>query len=142
MKYKLFLPTFFILFSLRVFSQNSLSADIVVSVNDVIWTKTEIAVSFRGSDKAWNKFMFKVMKKNIDALTDDGKSGTCRVKFIVDTTGKVSDVEALNMKGSVLARIVVDAIATGPKWIPAQQNGRVVRAYKEQPVTFTIENSR
>ena len=42
------------------------------------------------------------------------------------------------MKGSVLARIVVDAIVNGPKWIPAQQNGRLVKAYKEQPVTFTI----
>lgn len=139
MKYKLFILAFFILFSLAVSSQNSLSADTVVSVNDVIWTKTEIAASFPGGDEAWNKFMFKVLKKNIDALTDDGKSGTCRVKFIVDTTGKVSDVEALNMKGSVLARIVVDAIANGPKWVPAQQNGRVVRAYKEQPVTFTIQ---
>ena len=72
--------------------------------------------------------MFKVLKKNIDALTDEGKSGTCRVRFIVDTSGKVSKVEALNMKGSVLARIVVDAIVNGPTWIPAQQNGRLVKA--------------
>jgi len=142
MKYKLFFLAFFIFFSLAVFSQNSLSADSVVSVNDVIWTKTEIEASFPGGGEAWNKFMFRVMKKNIDTLTDEGKSGTCRVKFIVDTTGKVSNVETLNMKGSVLARIVVDAIATGPKWIPAQQNGRRVKAFKEQPATFTIENSR
>ena len=142
MKYKLFFLAFFIFFSLAVFSQNSLSADTVVSINDVIWTKTEIEASFPGGDEAWNKFMFRVMKKNIDALTDEGKSGTCRVKFIVDTTGKLSNVEALNMKGSVLARIVVDAMITGPKWIPAQQNGRRVKAFKEQPVTFTIEESR
>ena len=110
-------------------------------------------VSLKNNDLAKESVLFiyadgpkpgsdEVLKKNIDALTDDGKPGTCRVKFIVDTTGNVSDVEALNMKGSVLARIVVDAIANGPKWVPAQQNGRVVRAYKEQPVTFTIENSR
>jgi protein TonB len=136
MKYKLFLPAFFILFALPAFSQNSLSADTVVSMNDVIWTKTEIEASFPGGEEEWNKFMFKVLKKNIDALTDEGKSGTCRVRFIVDTTGKVSNVEALNMKDSVLARIVVDAIVNGPKWIPDQQNGRLVKAYKEQPVTF------
>jgi hypothetical protein len=52
-------------------------------------------------------------EKNIDTLTDECKSGTCRVKFIVDTTGNVSNIEALNMKGSVLARIVVDTSAVG-----------------------------
>ena len=98
------------------------SADTVVSINDVVWTKTEIPASFPRREEAWDKFMFKVLKKNIDALTDEGKSGTCRVKFIVDTTGKVSKVEALNMKGSVPARIVVDAIINGPKWMPSQQN--------------------
>src|SRR6188474_3282672 len=99
MKYKLIFLTLFIFFSLPAFSQNSLSADTVVSINDVIWIKTEIEASFPGGEKEWNKFMFKVLKKNIDALTDEGKSGTCRVKFVVDTTGNVSHVEALNMKG-------------------------------------------
>ena len=51
MKYKLFFLAFFIFFSLAVFSQNSLSADTVVSINDVIWTKTQIAASFPGGEE-------------------------------------------------------------------------------------------
>ena len=63
MKYKLFFLAFFIFFSLAVFSQNSLSADTVVSINDVIWTKTEIEASFPGGGEAWDKYMFTVLKR-------------------------------------------------------------------------------
>jgi protein TonB len=41
------------------------------------------------------------------------------------------------MKGTRLAKISVNAIKTGPKWIPASQNGHTVAAYRLQPVTLT-----
>jgi protein TonB len=40
------------------------------------------------------------------------------------------------MKGTKLAEVAVNAIRNGPKWIPAQQNGRQVNAYRLQPVTL------
>jgi protein TonB len=42
------------------------------------------------------------------------------------------------MKGTKLAEICVNAIRKGPKWTPAEQNGRKVKAYRKQPVTFQI----
>jgi protein TonB len=66
--------------------------------------------------------------------------GTCVVRFIVDKTGTVSDVQATTMKGTKLAEIAVNAIRKGPKWIPAQQNGRYVNAYRIQPVTLQNPN--
>jgi len=30
-------------------------------------------------------------------------------------------------------------IKAGPKWVPAKQNGHIVRAYVQQPVTFQIQ---
>jgi hypothetical protein len=36
------------------------------------------------------------------------------VEFIVDTADKVSDVKALTMRGTDLARIAVNAIKKGP----------------------------
>ncbi|HEU5365127.1 MAG TPA: energy transducer TonB, partial [Hanamia sp.] len=62
------------------------------------------------------------------------------VRFIVDKTGTVSDVQATTMKGSKLAEIAVNAIRKGPKWTPAQQNGRFVNAYRLQPVTLQNPN--
>jgi ribulose 1,5-bisphosphate synthetase/thiazole synthase len=61
--------------------------------------------------------------------------GTCNVRFIVDKTGHVSNVVALTMKKSRLAKIAIDAIENGPRWKPAQQNGKFVNAYRVQPVT-------
>jgi protein TonB len=43
------------------------------------------------------------------------------------------------MKGTKLAEIATNAIRKGPKWTPAQQNGRYVNAFREQPVTFTLQ---
>ena len=71
-------------------------------------------------------------------LAQENKSGTCHVRFIVDTDGSVREVSALTMKGTKLAEISVEAIKKGPSWNPAMQNGHVVTAYKEQPITFTI----
>jgi protein TonB len=142
MKYKILFPAFLLFISLSAFNQTTASADTLSDGNEVIFTRAEINPSFPGGEKAWTKYIRAVIEKNIDSLIDDNKSGTCRVKFIVDKEGNVSNTEALTMKGSVLAGIVVDAIANGPKWKPAQQNGRVVKAFKKQPVTFTLKESR
>ena len=104
---------------------------------DKVFTKVEIEASFKGS---WGSYVKKEIEAHIDELTDAGESGTVRVRFIVSKDGTVSDVEALTMKNSKLAEVAVNAIRKGPKWTPAQQNGRFVNAYREQPVTFTIQD--
>ncbi len=105
---------------------------------DTVYSKEEIDASFPGGERQWNLFIKLKIEQKIDKLTRDNRSGTCRVRFIVDKEGNVSNVEALTMKGSVLAEVVVNAIKSGPKWNPAMQYGRPVNAYREQPVTFTI----
>jgi periplasmic protein TonB len=113
---------------------------VVAEDEDKVFTKVEIEASFPGGDGGWARYVRKAIEANIDELTDAGESGTCRVRFIVSKDGTVSNVEALTMKGSKLAEVAVNAIRKGPKWTPAQQNGRHVNAYREQPVTFTIQD--
>ncbi len=113
---------------------------VVAEDEDKVFTKVEIEAKFPGGDGAWARYVKKAIEGNIDELTDAGQSGTCRVRFIVSKDGTVSNVEALTMKGSKLAEIAVNAIRKGPAWTPAQQNGRMVNAYREQPVTFTIQD--
>lgn len=113
---------------------------VVAEDEDKVFTKVEIEASFPGGDGAWGRYVKKAIESNIDELTDAGESGQCRVKFIVSKDGSVSSVEATTMKGTKLAEIAVNAIRKGPKWKPAQQNGRAVNAYREQPVTFTIQD--
>ena len=58
------------------------------------------------------------------------------MKFIVNTDGSISNIEATTMQNTHLAEIAMNAIRTGPKWIPATQNGKTVAAYRLQPVTL------
>jgi protein TonB len=103
---------------------------------DKVFTKVEIVASFPGGPGAWSKYVQKAIMADIDEFTESDY-GTCVVKFIVDKTGKVSQVEATTMKGTKLAEIATNAIRKGPNWTPAQQNGRYVNAYRLQPVTLT-----
>ena len=106
---------------------------------DSTFIAVQIQAAFPGGDEGWIKYVKRAVENNVDELTEAGESGTCRVKFIVDKAGSVSEVEALTLKGTKLAEIAVNAIRKGPRWTPAQQNGRFVKAFREQPITFSID---
>jgi type I site-specific restriction-modification system R (restriction) subunit len=99
----------------------------------------------------WTRYITREIERNIDELQDDGRSGTVVINFIVDKEGNVSDVHALPCEeakvgnclspNSKLAEISVNAIKKGPKWVPAQLNGLVVKSYKRRPVTFNLSNN-
>jgi protein TonB len=106
--------------------------------DNTVFTKVEVEAQFPGGEAKWNQFVQREVERHIDDLVEDGQAGTCEVQFIVDKEGNVSNVEALTMKGTVLARIATDAIRRGPKWIPAIQNGRQVKAWRRQKITFRL----
>lgn len=106
---------------------------------DKIFTKVEKEAEFPGGAKAWAKYVSEAIQRQLSEFTESDY-GTCVVKFVVDKTGKVSDVTATTMQGTKLAEIAVNAIRKGPRWVPAQQNGRYVNAYRLQPVTLKNPN--
>ncbi len=112
----------------------------VISQNDTIpnkvFTKVENEAAFPGGQDAWVKYISTAIQASMDSLTEKD-FGTCVVKFIVNTDGKISNVEATTRKDTRLAEVAMNAIRTGPKWIPASQNGKTVAAYRLQPVTLT-----
>ncbi len=105
-------------------------------VDNRIFNKVETEAAFPGGESAWAKYITSALQKEMPALKQEGKSGTCTVQFIVDGDGKVSDVKALTMKDTKLSEVAVKAIKNGPDWLPAMQNGIKVKAYHEQPVSF------
>ena len=105
-------------------------------VIDSVFTRKETEASFPGGPGEWTEYITHQIQRNLKKLTAKDY-GTCIVKFIIDKEGNVSDVEASTMQGSELAKIAVNAIKKGPKWIPAVQYGRPVNAYRLQPVTIS-----
>jgi len=116
--------------------------------NNKPFVKVEIEAEFPGGNGAWFKYISKEIYRNLDELQEDGKSGTVITQFVVDSDGIVSDVKVLPCNevsvsnclsnNSKLAEIAVAAVKRGPKWKPAVQNGRLVKAYRRQPITFKL----
>jgi hypothetical protein len=110
-------------------------------VPDMVFTKLEQTATFPGGESAWLKYISRVITQNGNELTANRDNhGTCKVRFIVDENGKVSDVHATTMKGTKLAEVAVNAIKQGPDWIPGKQNGHIVNSYLIQPVSFALND--
>ncbi|MGH2646306.1 MAG: energy transducer TonB [Ginsengibacter sp.] len=120
----------------NVHAQTKKSAEDTAHSDEITLSKVEVEASFPGGDAAWANYITNKIQNNQGSF---GKNdyGTCIVKFIVDKNGNISFVEATTMQNTRLAKVVVRAIAKGPKWIPAQQDGKFVNAYRIQPVILT-----
>jgi periplasmic protein TonB len=115
---------------------------------EIIQEVVEVEAEFPGGTKAWVKFVSREIERNMDELQEEGKSGSVIAVFIVDREGAVSEVRILpceqtgpNCAGpsSKLADVALKAIRKGPKWKPAMKNGRAVKAYRKQQITFKLE---
>jgi protein TonB len=106
---------------------------------DQTFTKVEVEAEFPGGQGAWTKYLQRNL--NAQAPSDAGApagSYTVVVKFIVDKEGNISDVQALSSHGYGMEEEAIRAVKRGPKWTPAVQNGRQVKAYRKQPITFVV----
>ena len=132
-----------LLISLSVVAQTG-HGDSLKIANDAselkIFEKVDIEASFPGGEMAWRKFL----EKNLhgDVATENGAPAgiyTVWIQFIVDRDGHVSDIKALTNNGFGMEQEVMRIIKNSAQWQPATQNGRMVKAYRKQPVTFMIE---
>jgi periplasmic protein TonB len=104
---------------------------------DKTFTKVEIESDYPGGTSAWQRYLNKSLKYPQEAI-DQEIQGTVIVQFIVDKAGNVSDVEAISGPNE-LREEAVRVIKKSGQWTPAVQNGRQVKSYKKQPITFRLE---
>lgn len=63
--------------------------------------------------------------------------------FIIDKEGCITNVEVRDNPGYGLGKKVARVISGyNSKWIPAEMNGRKVRAFKKIVVTITVKNEK
>jgi len=111
------------------------------SIPQKVYQKVQVEASFPGGLAAWTRYISRAISDSISKFTN-ADYGTCVIRFIVNTDGRVTDVTATTMMGTELAQVSIHAIKNGPKWIPASQNGHVVAAYRLQPVTLKQSKDR
>lgn len=138
---KNFLIIFSEILSIFLFSPVNVNAQTILNGQDsiqlkpkmLVFTRVETEASFPGGRSAWEKYIWGEIKKS--QLTENDR-GTCTVKFVVDKDGNIIDAQAITMVELPLAKVIIEALENGPKWIPAQQNNRNVNAWHTQSVTF------
>jgi protein TonB len=111
----------------------------VADTTEKIFTKVEIEASFPGGDQAWLRFL----KKNLNGRVGQDKGApegqyTVMIQFVVDKYGYITNIIALTNHGYGMEKEVIKLLQRSPKWNPAFQDGRFVKAYRRQPVTFTV----
>jgi hypothetical protein len=136
-KLTIYFTIIFLLTSSGLDAQNNKVAD--SSGNKAIVEKVEIEASFPGGVQEWRTFLEKNLDANIP-VSNGAPEGTYTVvvQFIVDKAGHVSGIKALTSHGYGMEKEVIRVISNGPDWVPAQQDGKPVMAYRKQPVTFVI----
>ncbi|MGE5109047.1 MAG: energy transducer TonB, partial [Sphingobacteriales bacterium] len=97
---------------------------------------------FPGADKGWANFLERNLNPDVP-VRNRAPEGTYRVilQFVVDKEGHVTDIKPLTKFGFGMEEEVIRLLKKSPRWVPAIQFGRNVRAYRKQPVTFSMAKS-
>ncbi|MDZ4794670.1 MAG: energy transducer TonB [Bacteroidota bacterium] len=106
---------------------------------EMVFEKVEIEASFTGGAEAWIKFLENNLNAGVatDNSAPDGHY-TVIIQFVVDKEGKVSNIKALTRHSYGMEAEVIRLLKKAPRWNPAIQDGRTVKAYRKQPVTFVV----
>lgn len=102
-----------------------------------ICTETGIQPSFPGGTKAMWDYISKNFRYPKECL-EKGIQGKVYVNFIVDTEGRIHNVEVVRSAHEMLDAEAVRLIKGMPAWIPAKQNGKNVNSKFMLPVFFKI----
>lgn len=99
----------------------------------------EIESMYPGGDKAWLRFLNRMLGNNYPPeAVENNVQGTVVIEFIVDVDGSVSNVKAISGPEE-LWDAAIRTIKKSGKWIPAKQNGISVKTCKRQPIKFMLE---
>jgi protein TonB len=97
----------------------------------------EIESDFPGGVNGWlyylnKKLVYPERAQNLQ------KQGQVIIQFIVDTEGHIISPEIVQSVEYSLDQEAMRMIKESPNWTPAFQNGKKVKSYKKQPITFRL----
>ena len=102
-----------------------------------IFTIVEKMPSYPGGEKA----LFKYLGDNIKypaMAKDAGITGKVFVNFVVNETGKITDVKILRGIGGGCDEEAMRVIKNRPKWNAGKQRGKAVKLSDNLPIKFTL----
>ncbi|MDP4187977.1 MAG: TonB family protein [Bacteroidota bacterium] len=121
-------------------------ADLVKTTKKVVedtvekpFTYVEQMPDFPGGTDALMQYLGDNIKYPTMALENDIQ-GTVVVRFVVNRSGKLSDVQVVRGIGGGCDEEAVRVVKGMPAWKPGKQNGQTVRVYFVLPVKFVLKS--
>lgn len=96
---------------------------------------------FPGGVKAQQRFIGENLKYPVEAQ-EKGIEGRVTVRYIVRSTGDITDIEVIRGIHPSLDKEAVRIVQAMPKWTPGKQNGKAVDVYYTLPLIFKISGSK
>jgi len=91
------------------------------------------------SPNGWSSYLMNNLDRNLPYRNKavPGKY-TVRLNFVISKDGDVENVIAENDPGYGTAKEAIRVIENGPKWIPAEQEGKKVNSLVKQVIVFNV----
>jgi protein TonB len=129
------------------FAFDGLYAQDTTGNHDSLFTSVQIEAMFPGGPQAWKRYLEKNLNTGLGdkyiKIPAGEKSArqTVVVSFVVDQYGNVSDVKCENEEAvhPKLAEEAIRVFKKGPKWVPAQLNGKSVPYRQRQSITWVVQ---
>lgn len=108
-------------------------------VEEPIYYKVEVYPKFMGKDdNAFREYIIDNIKFPVNAQ-ETGLTGKVQVQFVVDLDGSLSQIKILRGVHPSIDNEVLRVIENSPKWEPAIQAGRYVRAMYGIIISFELQ---
>ena len=89
---------------------------------------------FRGGMKSWINYLTKSLEKS--EVINNTNGGQVIINFTVDIDGEIKDSYIVKSVDYGLDENSLEIINKSPKWKPAWSNGKAMKAYRKQPITY------
>ncbi|MFM1931225.1 MAG: hypothetical protein RL226_528 [Bacteroidota bacterium] len=100
-------------------------------------TSHETPATFPAGYEGFMSFLAENLHYPPPAITKE-MNGYARAAFVIQASGKITDIEILESSHFFFDRAVMECLWTMPDWLPAERQGRPVQSTFILPVTFAI----
>ncbi len=116
---------------------NTISTDTVKNQNDEIYLEVDVAPEPSGGMTAFFEYNATNLKYPAEAR-EAGIEGKVILQFVVDTDGKITNVQSVKGIGYGCDEEAVRVVKDSPAWKPGMKDGKVVKVRMVLPITFKL----
>ncbi|MBS3913507.1 MAG: energy transducer TonB [Bacteroidetes bacterium] len=108
--------------------------------DDEIKAKVDKVADFPGGEEAFIQYVTQNFQYP-PRCWEEGINGYVMLRFVVDTRGAISQVTSLEGTPSCpeFTTEAIRVLKASPRWVPAQYNGKFVKAWRQIPIRLSVE---